>query len=65
MLTLVGSVVLICFANYWMVIPIVIISIVFYWLRNWYMLTAKSIKHVEGIGKSTVIYVHTSRNEMH
>ncbi|GJQ86168.1 hypothetical protein Trydic_g13445 [Trypoxylus dichotomus] len=53
-LTLVGAIVLICVANYWMVIPIIILTIVFYYLRSWYIVTAKRIKHIEGIVKSPV-----------
>lgn len=51
MLTILGAVVLISIANFWMVIPIVVLLVVFYFMREMYMLTAKSVKHVEGIGK--------------
>lgn len=52
MLVIVGAIVLICIANYWMTIPIVLLLILFYFMRGWYMLTAKDVKHVEGIGKN-------------
>ncbi|KAK9720652.1 ABC transporter [Popillia japonica] len=54
MLVIVGAIVLICIANYWMTIPIVLLLILFYFMRGWYMLTAKDVKHVEGIAKSPV-----------
>ncbi|GJQ86167.1 hypothetical protein Trydic_g13444 [Trypoxylus dichotomus] len=54
MLTIVGAIVLISIANYWMLIPIVVLLVIFYFLRGVYMLTAKSIKHIEGIAKSPV-----------
>ncbi|KAK9720655.1 ABC transporter [Popillia japonica] len=60
LLGVVGSIVLIVVANYWMSIPVACLLVVFYFLRGWYMTTAKSIKHVEGVAKSPVFSVLNS-----
>lgn len=37
--------------NYWMVIPIAILAIIFYFVRISYLRTANSVKRLEGVGK--------------
>ncbi|XP_022909501.2 probable multidrug resistance-associated protein lethal(2)03659 [Onthophagus taurus] len=54
MLVMTGSLVLISIANIWMLIVIAVLVVVFIVLRRWFLVTAKSIKHVEGIAKSPV-----------
>lgn len=51
MLALIGAIILIIVSNYWMAIPVVVLLFIFNVLRKWYLVTAKSIKHIEGIGE--------------
>lgn len=41
--------------NYWMLIPLTVFLILFYFTRNTYLRTAQSIKRLEGIGKYFII----------
>ena len=50
MLVIVGIFVMVAITNYWMIIVMVVMSIIFVILRKWFLATAKCIKHVEGIG---------------
>ncbi|XP_003399081.1 ATP-binding cassette sub-family C member 4 isoform X1 [Bombus terrestris] len=40
--------------NYWMLIPLTVFLILFYFTRNTYLRTAQSIKRLEGIAKSPI-----------
>ncbi|XP_071056450.1 probable multidrug resistance-associated protein lethal(2)03659 [Onthophagus taurus] len=51
-LVMIGSFALIIIANVWMTIAIVVLILVFLGVRKWFLVTAKSIKHVEGVVKS-------------
>lgn len=44
-ITIVGSV------NPWLLIPVVFITLIIYFLRNFYMATSRSIKRLEGISE--------------
>jgi ATP-binding cassette subfamily C (CFTR/MRP) protein 4 len=46
-----GVIVVIAVVNYWMVIPTVVMLILFYMLRIYYIATSRSIKRLEGISK--------------
>lgn len=50
-LVMVGSTTMIVIANYWTVIIVLILAIVFAVMRKWFLSTAKSIKHVEATGR--------------
>lgn len=50
---MVGCLVMISIANYWMIIVIVVLAAVFAVLRKWFLATAKSIKYLEAMGKLT------------
>lgn len=46
-LSLGGIVVVVAVVNYWFLIPTVIIGIIFYYLRNFYLETSRSVKRME------------------
>lgn len=46
-----GILVNVAISNYFMVIAMFVLGIAFVKLRNWYISSAKDIKHLEGIGK--------------
>lgn len=48
---MVGILVSVGYTNPYMIIVMVVLGIVFIYLRNLYIATAKSIKHLEGISK--------------
>ena len=35
--------------NYYMIIAAVVLGVIFFKIRGWYILTAKDLKHLEGI----------------
>ncbi|XP_050307150.1 ATP-binding cassette sub-family C member 4-like [Anthonomus grandis grandis] len=51
-LVMAGILVNVIISNYYMVIAIILLGIVFMKLRKWYIASAKDIKHLEGIAKS-------------
>ena len=52
-LVMVGVLVMVAIVNHWMIIPMVIIAIVFYVVRLYYLNTAQDVKRLEGIGNYT------------
>ncbi|XP_020285395.1 probable multidrug resistance-associated protein lethal(2)03659 isoform X2 [Pseudomyrmex gracilis] len=58
-LSLLGIIVVVAIANVWLLIPTVIIGIVFYYLRVFYLATSRSVKRLEGITRSPV-FAHLS-----
>lgn len=50
-LSLFGIIVVIGIVNQYMLIPTVIIGIIFYFLRNFYLKTSRSVKRLEAISK--------------
>ncbi|EFA04472.2 putative multidrug resistance-associated protein lethal(2)03659-like Protein [Tribolium castaneum] len=57
LLVMSGILVMVTIANYYMVVAMVIIGLLFLKVRSWYVATAKDVKHLEGITKSNV-YSH-------
>ncbi|XP_050309948.1 ATP-binding cassette sub-family C member 4-like [Anthonomus grandis grandis] len=53
-LNLVGAVIVICSVNYYFLIPVGILVILFYFLRKFYLKTSTSVKRLEGIARSPV-----------
>lgn len=53
-LSLLGIIVVVAIANPWLLIPTVIIGIIFYYLRVFYLSTSRSVKRLEGITRSPV-----------
>ncbi|CAL7941040.1 unnamed protein product [Xylocopa violacea] len=53
-LSLVGIIVVVAIANYWLLIPTVLIGILFYYVRVFYVATSRSIKRLEGVTRSPV-----------
>ncbi|KAJ3654233.1 hypothetical protein Zmor_013432 [Zophobas morio] len=49
-----GILIMIVIANYYMLVPIVIIGFLFFKVRGWYLATARDVKHLEGMTKSSV-----------
>lgn len=50
-MVMIGILVMVSIANYYMLIVIVILAFAFAKLRDVYIVTAKNLKHLEGIGK--------------
>lgn len=46
-LSLGGIIVVVAIVNYWILIPTVIIGIIFYLLRNFYLKTSRNVKRME------------------
>ncbi|KAK7866057.1 hypothetical protein R5R35_013557 [Gryllus longicercus] len=53
-LALLGIVVVVVIVNYWLIIPTVIMGIMFYLMRQFYLATSRSVKRLEGIARSPV-----------
>ncbi|GLG99917.1 Probable multidrug resistance-associated protein lethal(2)03659 [Gryllus bimaculatus] len=53
-LALLGIVVVVVVVNYWLIIPTVIMGIMFYLMRQFYLATSRSVKRLEGIARSPV-----------
>ena len=51
---LVGILVLVSTINYWLIIPTVVLIFIFYWVRKYYITSARSIKRLEGVCRSPV-----------
>lgn len=50
-LSLLGIIIVVAIANVWLLIPTVIVGIIFYYLRVFYLATSRSVKRLEGISK--------------
>lgn len=50
-LSLLGIIVVVAIANYWLLIPTVVIGIIFYYIRVFYLATSRSVKRLEGVSK--------------
>lgn len=48
---LLGIIIVVAIVNPWLMIPTVLIGIVFYFLRNFYLATGRSVKRLEGVSK--------------
>lgn len=46
-----GILVLVSVSNYYMIIAIILVGAFFLKVRTWFIMTAKDIKHLEGISK--------------
>lgn len=53
-LVMCGILVIVVATNYYMIVITIILGILFYKIRGWYMANARDIKHLEGITKSPV-----------
>uniref|UniRef100_A0A1L8DV41 Putative peptide exporter abc superfamily protein n=2 Tax=Nyssomyia neivai TaxID=330878 RepID=A0A1L8DV41_9DIPT len=56
-LSLAGIIVVVAVVNYWLLIPTVVIGIIFYFLRDFYLITSRSVKRIEATTRSP-IYSH-------
>lgn len=53
-LSLLGIIVVVAMANPWLMIPTVIIGVIFYLIRVFYIATSRSVKRLEGVSKCLV-----------
>lgn len=51
---LLGIMILVSAINYWLIIPLFIVSVLGLWIRNIFMTTSRSIKRLEGVTRSPV-----------
>ncbi|XP_034235532.1 probable multidrug resistance-associated protein lethal(2)03659 [Thrips palmi] len=56
---LVGVLVIICVVNYWLLLPLLVIGVIFVFLRQLYMMTSRSLQRIKGLSSSP-IYTHTN-----
>ncbi|CAH0557993.1 unnamed protein product [Brassicogethes aeneus] len=62
-LVMIGILVNVTISNPYVIIAMIVLGILFIFLRNWYIATAKAIKHIEGITKSPMFsHVNSSLN---
>lgn len=50
-LSLLGIITVIAIANVWLLIPTLVVGIIFYYLRIFYLATSRSIKRLEGVSE--------------
>lgn len=50
-LSLLGIITVVAIANVWLLIPTLIVGIIFYYLRIFYLATSRSIKRLEGVSE--------------
>ncbi|XP_046392414.1 ATP-binding cassette sub-family C member 4-like isoform X2 [Ischnura elegans] len=53
-LSLLGIIIMVSIMNFWLVLPTLIIGIIFYYLRNIYLSTSRSVKRLDGVARSPV-----------
>lgn len=53
-LTLLGIIVVVALVNHWLMIPTVVVAVIFYYLRSFYLSTSRSVKRLEGVTRSPV-----------
>lgn len=58
-LSLLGIIIVVAIANVWLLIPTVVVGIIFYYLRIFYLATSRSVKRLEGVTRSPV-FAHLS-----
>lgn len=46
-----GIIIVVAFVNYWFLIPTAIIGVIFYFLRNFYLMSSRNIKRMEATSK--------------
>lgn len=51
MLQAITSLILVSIANYWLLIPTLVMSVIFFGLRHIYVRTARCLKRLESMGK--------------
>ncbi|GAB0088842.1 probable multidrug resistance-associated protein lethal(2)03659 [Sergentomyia squamirostris] len=56
-LSLAGIIVVVAVVNYWLLIPTIVIGIIFYFLRDFYLNTSRGVKRIEATTRSP-IYSH-------
>jgi ATP-binding cassette subfamily C (CFTR/MRP) protein 4 len=54
MIPVLGVIIVVALVNYWMLIPTVVMLVLFFMLRVYYIATSHSIKRLEGIRKLIV-----------
>lgn len=50
-----GVLVMVMIVNHWMLIPMAVLAVLFYYLRLLYLRTAQNIKRLESVGKYAVL----------
>ena len=49
-----GTLFVICFANYWFVFVVIPIMVMYYFLQKFYVTTARQVKRMESITRSPI-----------
>lgn len=55
-LSLGGIIVVVAIVNYWFLLPTVLIGIIFYFLRNFYLMTSRSVKRMEATSNYSILF---------
>lgn len=50
-LALLGIIIVVAIVNPWLMLPTVLVGVIFYVLRNFYLATSRSVKRLEGVSK--------------
>ena len=50
-------IIVVAMMNYWLLVPTFMAGIIFYYLRDFYLTTSRSIKRLEGISKTTLYFI--------
>lgn len=63
-LTVIGIVALVALANAWLILPIIVIIVIIFKLRNFFLKTAQNIKRLEATSnylRAKFLYFYTSK----
>lgn len=58
-MTVLGSIAVSLVLNYWIIIPTIPLTILFIYIRNYFLASSMELKRIEGINRSP-IYVHVN-----
>lgn len=63
-LQLFGIIVVIAVVNYYFIVPTILVGIIFYFLRAYYLASSRNIKRIEATSKNKFGYCFEAKSEM-